>query len=219
MKAYIILLLCGLSALGLQAQNLQFRVGGGLASHYGKAQNVGAFKVGLGYEFEFDQHWTLTPSLAVYGKGWKDPNQLVYVFDDAGNQLFDEETGEPLQGVRSRSASQNYVQLPVLLSYYWRMGESRYVVMAVGPYVAYGVSGKQKTKGDTEQPGAQKLYYERKTFSEPGTHRFDAGIEAFAGYQFPSGLTLGLEADFGLAKFNRSGRRNISALLSLGYRL
>ena len=100
MKAYIILLLCGLSALGLQAQNLQFRVGGGLASHYGKAQNVGAFKVGLGYEFEFDQHWTLTPSLAVYGKGWKDPNQLVYVFDDAGNQLFDEETGEPLQGVR-----------------------------------------------------------------------------------------------------------------------
>ena len=219
MKAYIILLLCGLSALGLQAQNLQFRVGGGLASHYGKAQNVGAFKVGLGYEFEFDQHWTLTPSLAVYGKGWKDPNQLVYVFDDAGNQLFDEETGEPLQGVRSRSASQNYVQLPVLLSYYWRMDESRYVVMAAGPYVAYGVSGKQKTKGDTEQPGAQKLYYERKTFSEPGTHRFDAGIEAFAGYQFPSGLTLGLEADFGLAKFNRSGRRNISALLSLGYRL
>lgn len=219
MKAYIILLLCGLSALGLQAQYLQFRVGGGLASHYGKAQNVGAFKVGLGYEFEFDQHWTLTPSLAVYGKGWKDPNQLVYVFDDDGNQLFDEETGEPLQGVRSRSASQNYVQLPVLLSYYWRMGESRYVVMAAGPYVAYGVSGKQKTKGDTEQSGAQKLYYERKTFEEPGTHRFDAGIEAFAGYQFPSGLTLGVEADFGLAKFNRSGRRNISALLSLGYRL
>ena len=219
MKAYIILLLCGLSALGLQAQGLQFRVGGGLASHYGKAQNVGAFKVGLGYEFEFDQHWTLTPSLAVYGKGWKDPNQLVYVFDDAGNQLFDEETGEPLQGVRSRSASQNYVQLPVLLSYYWRMGESRYVVMAAGPYVAYGVSGKQKTKGDTEQSGAQKLYYERKTFDEPGTHRFDAGIEAFAGYQFPSGLTLGVEADFGLAKFNRAGRRNISALLSLSYKL
>lgn len=219
MKAYIILLLCGLSALGLQAQNLQFRVGGGLASHYGKAQNVGAFKVGLGYEFEFDQHWTLTPSLAVYGKGWKDPNQLVYVFDYAGNQLFDEETGEPLQGVRSRSASQNYVQLPVLLSYYWRMGESRYVVMAAGPYVAYGVSGKQKTKGDTEQSGAQKLYYERKTFDEPGTHRFDAGIEAFAGYQFPSGLTLGVEADFGLAKFNRAGRRNISALLSLSYKL
>ena len=219
MRNFFLLLFCTLWPLCVEAQNLQFRVGGGLATHYGHAENVGAFKVGIGCEFEFDQHWTLTPGIAVYGKGWKDPNQRVYVFDDNGNQLFDEETGEPLQGLRRRSAAANYLQIPLLLTYYWRTGEARYVVLSAGPYVAYGISGKQKTKGDTEQAGAQKLYYEHKTFNEPGTHRFDAGVEAFAGYQFPTGITLGVGADFGLARFNTAGRRNLSALVTLGYRL
>ena len=219
MRNLFLLLFCTLWPLCVEAQNLQFRVGGGLATHYGQAENVGAFKVGLGYEIEFDQHWTFTHGIAVYGKGWKDPNQTVYVFDDNGNQLFDEDTGLPLQGVRNRSAAANYLQLPLLLTYYLRTGEARYAVLSAGPYVAYGISGKQKTKGDTEQTGAQKLYYERKTFSEPGVHRFDGGIEAFAGYQFSSGITLGVEADFGLARFNSAGRRNLSALITLGYRL
>ena len=200
-------------------RNRIIKFGGGLASHYGTSEAVGAFKVGVGYEIEFDQHWTFTPGLAIYGKGWKDPNQSVYVFDEKGNQLFDEETGEPIMGIMNRSATQNYLQLPLLFSYYLRTGESRYVVFSAGPYVAYGITGKQKTKGDTERPGAERFYYEKKTFNEPGTHRFDAGIQAMVGYQFPMGMTLGIEADFGLAKFNTAGRRNISGLISIGYKL
>lgn len=201
------------------AQNFQFKFGGGLASHYGEAECVGAFKVGVGYEWEFDQHWTITPSIEVYGKGWKDPNETVFVFDENGEQMFDEETGEPLTGIMNRSATQNYLQIPVLMSYYLRTGESRYVVFSAGPYMAYGISGKQKTKGDTERPGAEKFYYENKTFDEPGTHRFDAGIQARLAYQFASGITLGIEGDFGLVKFNRNGDRNVSGLVSIGYKL
>lgn len=214
-----ILILFAALAAGCQAQSIHFKIGGGLASHYGHAQAIGAFKAGIGYEVELDQHWAFMPGIEVYGKGWKDPNQAVFVFDDKGEQLFDEETGEPLIGIKNRTATQNYIQMPLLFSYYLRTGESRYVVFTAGPYVAYGISGKQKTKGDTERPGAEKLYYEKKTFKEPGTHRFDAGIQAMVGYQFPSGLTLGVEADFGLAKFNRAGARNISGLVSLGYKL
>ena len=221
MRNRIITLMLGLfiAAGCATAQNLQFKFGGGLASHCGTSEAVGAFKVGVGYEIEFDQHWTFTPGLAIYGKGWKDPNQLVYVFDEKGNQLFDEETGEPIMGIMNRSATQNYLQLPLLFSYYLRTGESRYVVFSAGPYMAYGITGKQKTKGDTERPGAERFYYEKKTFNEPGTHRFDAGIQAMVGYQFPMGMTLGIEADFGLAKFNTAGRRNISGLISIGYKL
>lgn len=221
MRNRIITLVLGLlmAAGCVTAQNVQFKFGGGLSSHFGSAEAVGAFKVGVGYEIEFDQHWTFTPGLAIYGKGWKDPNQAVYVFDEKGNQLFDEETGAPLMGVMNRSATQNYLQLPLLFSYYLRTGESRYVVFSAGPYVAYGITGKQKTKGDTERPGSERFYYEKKTFKEPGTHRFDAGIQAMVGYQFPMGMTLGIEADFGLAKFNTAGRRNVSGLVSIGYKL
>lgn len=218
-QSLILLLSLLLLPLAGQAQNLQFKFGGGLSSHYGKAEAVGAFKIGVGYELELSQHWTFTPGLAVYGKGWKDPNATVFVYDDEGNQLFDEETGEPLTGIMSRSATKNYLELPLLVSYYLRTGESRYVIFSAGPYVAYGVSGKQKTKGDTERPGAERFYYEKKTFKEAGTHRFDCGLQAMVGYQFPMGITLGLEGDFGLTKFNAQGNRNLSGLISIAYTL
>lgn len=216
--AILVLMLC--AAVGVQAQNVQFKVGGGFSSHYdGSSQLVGAFKVGVGYEWEFNQHWTFTPTLSVYGKGWKDPNQRVFVYDDSGNQRFDEETGEPLTSIRNRTTTANYVEVPLLFSYYFRTGESRYVVLSAGPYVAYGISGKQKTKGDAERPGSEKLYYEDKTFDEKGVYAFDAGVQVMAGYAFPSGFTLGVEADFGVTKFNKAGDRNVSALISLGYKL
>lgn len=214
----LILLLCAFS-LSLNAQSVHFKFGGGLSSHYGKAEAVGAFKIGVGYEIELNQHWSFTPGLEIYGKGWKDPNETVFVFDDDHQQMYDPDTGAPLTATMNRSATQNYVELPLLFSYFWRTGESRYVVLSAGPYAAYGVSGKQKTKGDTEQSGVDRYYYEKKTFNEPGTHRWDYGIQAFVGYQFPTSFTLGLEADFGLAKFNTNGSRNISALISLGYKL
>ena len=218
MKRILYILIILLSGTA-QAQNIQLKVGGGLASHYGQAKVVGAYKIGLGYEIEFNQHLTFTPSIEFYGKGWKDPNQEVYVFDDQGQQRFDPETGKPLIGLKSRSATQNYVELPLLMSYYWRTGERQYIVFRAGPYVAYGVSGKQKTKGDTEQGGVNRYFYEQKTFSEPGTHRFDYGVQTYVGYQFPTSFTIGLETDWGVGKFNTQGRRNVSALISLGYKL
>lgn len=213
---YLLLTLLPTSAM---AQSIQLKVGGGFASHYGQAKAVGAYKIGLGYEIEFSQRFTFTPGIEFYGKGWKDPNQQVYVFDDDHNQLFDPETGEPLKGTKSRTATQNYLEVPLLFSYYLRTGESRYLVFRAGPYVSYGISGKQKTKGDTEQGGVDRYYYEQKTFNEPGTHRFDYGVQTYIGYQFPTSFTLGIEADWGIGKFNVQGRRNVSAMISLGYRL
>lgn len=201
-----------------QAQNLQLKIGGGFSSHYGRAKVIGAFKIGLGYELEFNQHFTFTPGIEIYGKGWKDPNQLVNAFDKDHNPVIGED-GQQLKAIKSCTATQNYIELPLRFSYYLRTGESRYVVFRVGPYVAYGINGKQKTKGDTEQGGAERYYYEKKTFSEPGTHRFDYGVQTYVGYQFPSSFTLGLEADWGIGKFNTQGQRNVSALISLGYRL
>lgn len=218
MRKSLLLSLLLLLALPGCGQGLHFKFGGGLSTHYGRAKCVGAFKAGIGYGLEIDQHWVFTPTLEIYGKGWKDPNETVFVFDRDGKQVMNDD-GTPRTGVKNRSATQNYLQLPLLFSYYLRTGQSRYVVFSLGPYLAYGITGKQKTKGDTGKTGAETLYYEEKTFNEPGTHRFDCGLQALAGYQFPSGVIVGVEADFGLAKFNDRGDRNLSALLSVGYRL
>lgn len=213
---WFILLLLFLCAGNVSAQKWQFRIGGGLATQGSGNKVVGAYKFGVAYEYEFDQHWTFSPGLMFYGKGWRTPDESVPCVDDEGNPLLDE-SGQQVYSIMSRSTSANYVEVPILFNYYFRLAESRYVVLSAGPYVAYGVAGKVKTKGDGSRIGSEKLFYEGNTFSESGVHRFDAGIQVHVGYQLPSSLTIGLEGDFGLTRFRSGGNRNIVGLISLGY--
>ena len=208
-----------LGAASAQAQNVLFRAGGGLATLQSDTKSVGAYKVGVGYEIEFDQHWTLTPGLYLYGKGWKMPDTPVQETDSNDEPLFDEETGRPIMGVMTSSTSANYLQLPFMLSYYFRLDPSAYLVVSAGPYVALGLFGKQTTRGDTSHPGARKLYYDRATFGSAGVRRFEAGLEAFVGYQSPKGLMIGIESDLGLTRVVRGGARSLSGLLVLAYKL
>jgi len=202
--------------LSADAQRLQGKLGGGFATHYSGAQVIGAFKAGIGVEFELDQHFTLSPALLVYGKGWKNKNQTVYVYDEDKNLVYDD-AGEPLTVVKQRSTSANYLELQVLANYFFYLPRNYYFYVSAGPYAAYGLSGKQKTKGDGEAEEAEKLYYESKTFKEQGVKRFDAGLTLGAGIQFPSHLMLGVESDLGLLKFNDDGDRNLTFILSLTY--
>lgn len=192
------------------------KLGGGMASHYGHARKVGSFKIGLGYEYEFDQHWTFTPSLVFYGKGWKDPDREVPVLDDNGQPVIGED-GTPRTSIMGRSTSANYLELPLVFNYYMRTGEGQYVVFSAGPYAALGVSGKAKTKGDGERTGSEKLFYTGDTFAKGGIRRFDAGIQLGIGYQFINSVTVGLEADFGLLPCEDNGPRNVSGLITISY--
>lgn len=217
MRLRLLFLLLALPLMAA-AQSVHFKLGGGLSSHYGSAEAVGAYKIGVGYEVELGQKWAITPGIEFYGKGWKDPDVLQPALDTDGNPVVND-AGEQMYATVNRTATQYYLQVPVLVSYFHRTGEARYVVFSAGPYFAYGVGGKRKTKGDTRFAGAERYYYETKTFDEAGTHRFDCGLQLFAGYQFANGFTVGLEADFGLCKFNSAGDRNLSGLISLGYKL
>lgn len=218
MKRYFIPLLFFLATATAAAQNVMLKAGGGLAAQYGSAQSVGALKFGVGYEHEIDQHWTITPSLLFVAKGWQDPDRRVPVVnDETGQPEFDDE-GNPVTSLMNRSVAANYIEVPVLFSYYVRLAPSRYLVLGAGPYAAFGVSGKVKVKGDGERIGAEKLYYDYSTFSSSGLRRFDAGLQAFVGYEFASGFNLGVEADFGLLRTSRDGGRNCSGMLALSYK-
>ncbi len=203
------------------AQHWQLKFGGGLATQYGDSHAVGAYKLGVGYEYEFDQHWTISPGVFFYGKGWKSPDTMVPVNDDEGNPAFDEE-GQRVYSRMGRSRTANYLEISVPFNYYRRIDEGKYWVLSAGPYVAYGVAGKIKTKGDGERVGSEKLFYEENTFGGNGIRRFDAGLQTALGYSFtsnlcPAGLTVGIEGDFGLTRTHVGGRRNLSGLVSITY--
>lgn len=216
-QTLLLVILSLLGAAGVRAQHVSLRVAGGLASQTGDYRPVGAFKLGVGYEYEFDQHWTVAPALLFGARGWKDRDRTVAVIDDDGVPATDEE-GRPVTSVMGRSTAANYVEVPVIFSYYHRLAESRYLVFSAGPYAAIGVSGKVKTRGDGGRTGSEKLFYERRTFGHGGLRRFDAGLQVGAGYQLPSGLTVGVEADFGLVRTSHGGGRSVSGLVALAYR-
>ena len=199
------------------AQHFQIKAGGGFARHYKDSRIVGAFKAGVGFEYEFNQRWTFNPALCLYGKGWKYPDQTVPFLTPDGQPEYDEQ-GNQRMSVMSRTTTANYIEVPLVFNYYQRVGEGRYVVLAAGPYVAYGISGKSVTKGDTSRPGSEKMYYEGKAFKEPGVKRFDAGLQVMLGYQFASSLIVGLETDLGVLPYNAAADRNISGIVSLSYR-
>ena len=219
MRKIFILLAIIIATISAKAQSFQFEIGGGLAKHYGPSKVVGAYKIGAGYEYELNQKWTLNPQIAFYGKGWKKPDETMLVFNEDGSPMMNEETGEQYTSTKSVSSTAYYIEIPLLVNYYIRTAPLQYIVISAGPYAAIGVGGKQKTKGDSDAVGAQRLYYTNKTFDIDGAHRFDAGLQIGAGYEFANGLTLGAEADFGFLNVKRGGSKNVSALISLTYKL
>lgn len=240
----------------LAAQNFFVKAGLGFASQWGATGLSSGSKIALGYEHEFSQTFTFAPSIGVAGRGWQiadcDTPDLLY--DADGNMLdaLGNVTDNPAQQAQRpvldadgnvvpgqfmnskmhRSYTANYVQLDLPFVHYSRLAPLTYVYLTAGPWVACGFAGKRKTEGDGRAAGGDKVRYTDKTFSLDGARRIDCGLKAGVGFQLPSSLTIGLEADFGLlptnkvsapdalaCPFGHRAGRNASLLLSLSYRL
>lgn len=230
LKYPLVALIALLLAATAHAQRLYFKVGAGITTHIGKdnARPQAGIKGGLGYEIEFDQHWTFSPSLSYFGKGWKDRNVYTTVLDAAGQVVLDE-NGNPRQSLTSVSASPNYIELALPFYYYFRISQGQYIYLGAGPYAALGVAGRLSVKGDGAAVEAAKYYYDSSVFDRVTKfRRFDAGLQFGTGYQMTSGIRVGLEADLGIVDFNGKGAlnilgnprnpaRNFTALVTLAY--
>lgn len=213
-RIIFLILLC--FAVSSHAQHLQLKVGGGLSKLDCSSSAVSAWRLGAGYELEFDQHWTFSPAVIFAIKGWENPDEIVYKKDDNGNVLVDASTNEPQMGVKNTSTLTYNIEVPLMLNYYLRTKERQYVVFSAGPYVAFGVAGKTKVKGDTDRFGAERYYYDFNPFNDGDCKRFEAGVQVGAGYQFSNGITAGLDFNYAFTKVAGEGRM-VSALLSFSY--
>lgn len=115
----------------------------------------------------------------------------------------------------------HYLTLPVDVLYMPASvgGATGRWMAGLGPYLAYGLSGKVsggpaigQASGDPfrDGAGAQK--------------RFDAGADVLLGYAFDSGFSLGLHADLGILNLAHQGNsqnalRNTAFKILLGYRI
>lgn len=201
------------------AQRVNFSLAGGLASHYGgSTRSVGAFRAGASYEYELPGNFSIEPGAYFYAKGYKDRNESVYLRDADGKIILDD-AGNSRTGVKNVSTGKYYVEVPVMANYYLAVAPLHYIEFSAGPYAAVGVGGKRKTRGDTEQEGASRYFYEKSTFKEKGAHRFDCGLAAGVAYEFNRMFAVGVVADFGLLNFRGGAGKNVSGVVSFSYRL
>lgn len=219
MKKQLFLSLLMFSGLSCAAQNVVFHAGGGWASRYDSdTRIIGAFKLGLGYEIEMNGMWSVEPGIFYYAKGWKNKDRVVNVYDEDGKLVYDD-NGNVRTGKMNVTCNANYIEVPVMFSYYITLSKPHYLVLSAGPYAAWGVGGKTKTRGDTGQSGAARFFYSHSTFDLADMNRFDAGVSVAVGYELNRKFNAGVGADFGLTHVNDAGKKNVSMVLSVAYKL
>lgn len=218
-RAFIVFLAAMACAFTSEAQRVNFSLGGGLSSHFGSStRSVGAFRLGASYEHEIPGNFSIEPGVFFYSKGYKDKNETVFMRDDKG-EIVNDDNGNPMTGVKNVSTGKFYVEVPVMANWYLEISPLHYIEFSAGPYAAFGVGGKRKTRGDTDQDVQDRFYYEKSTFKEQGTRRFDCGIALGVAYEFNRMFAVGAQTDLGLVAFRKSGGRNVSGIVTFSYRL
>lgn len=135
--------------------------------------------------------------------------------------LYEGKGGSQQQSGYKIKTRLNYLTLPIDFLYMPVPvgGSSGRWMAGLGPYLAYGLSGKisggpsvSEASGDPfrDGAGAQK--------------RFDAGADVMVGYAFNTGFSLGLHADLGVLNLahdgnSQNGLRNTAFKVLLGYRI
>jgi hypothetical protein len=122
----------------------------------------------------------------------------------------------------------SYLEVPLNLLFRPMLGDG-HILLGLGPYAAYGITGNEKTQSG---PVTIKLSvkYLADASGEPTTYVYyrgpDAGANIFVGYEFYSQIFCQLNAQMGLMKINPdygypndvTSKKNFGFGLSAGYR-
>lgn len=105
-----------------------------------------------------------------------------------------------------------YLEIPVLASYRYDFSSSVQLQVNVGPYFAYGISGKEKEEG-REENGEYDFFGD-------SIKKFDMGLSFGAGVTFASHYYVGFAYELGLKNYCDDGDyslKNNNWMFSVGY--
>jgi len=215
------------SSLALQAQ-IGFGLLGGVnfQNINGKESNGDKLENGLLIGF----HAGVNANIPVVEDFYFQPG-LLFSVKGARNNFFNM-PGKAANDNYNTTTRISYIEIPLSFLYRPQVGNG-HVLLGFGPYVAFGIGGKQKAEiGDFsyEQKIAFKNEISESDFFDPHNaylRRFDAGANIFFGYEIPMGVFLQLNAQLGMLKINpvhtwddgdETSYKNTGYGLSIGYR-
>lgn len=177
-----------------------------MSTYVGKNTDDAKFKpgvrIGVGMEYALSEIMSLQPSLYLSSKGAK--------FSGSTNVL-----GKDFKG--DVTYNQTYLELPVNLQFRFNAAGNTNIVVAGGPYFAYGIGGKTT---NTVAAGGNSVEKKVDTFGKDGSNlnRFDAGINIEAGLEFGA-ILVGINTQLGVCRLGESGSpRNANIGVTVGYK-
>lgn len=117
----------------------------------------------------------------------------------------------------------SYLEIPAGILYRPGLGEG-HLLLGIGPYIAFGVSGEQN---DGQYGTLPARFMKKADLSEPAYvyfRPFDAGGRIYSGYELNNGLYFHMNAVLGILKINswylddKASKKNIGFGISGGYR-
>jgi hypothetical protein len=212
-----------LSSVAMQAQ---FGILGGVNFQNINGKNSSGDKLSNGLMIGF--HAGLNYNIPVSTNFYLQPG-LIYTVKGAYNEFYN----SPLKaaGDYSTTTRISYIEMPLNLLFRPQVGNG-YILLGFGPYVAYGISGKETTQLNSvsiERPVEFENSVGVLTALDGNAYYrpFDAGANILFGYESMKGMFLQLNAQLGLLKINpeyawmsddQTAYMNTGFGLSLGFR-
>lgn len=99
----------------------------------------------------------------------------------------------------------SYLEIPVNFLYRPKLGEG-HILLGFGPYAAYGIGGKVKTKGSGYSNGIPVSFKNTVTIDDPSDYAYyralDVGMNLSFGYELYNGIFCHLNLQMGLLEVN-----------------
>lgn len=214
MKKLAFFILLSLVTLGVSAQsNLKWNVnaGIGMSNWYGDDTDGTdakfAYKVGIGLECPFDKVWSLQTGVSFVSKG---TNHTAVETDGISAQA---------------KVNVSYLELPVMVAARFAMDRNTHILVAAGPYGAWGIGGKTKALGHRWSSSSTPDWntgnvVEIDTFGKGGLdlRRFDYGVAIGLSVEYRHYM-IGVEGRLGLCKLQKELQgKNITGFVTAGYK-
>lgn len=149
------------------------------------------FNLGVGMDYGFSENWSLQSGLMISSKGYK-VKEGEY-----------KETTRPI-----------YLDIPILAAYKFNISDNTKFVINAGPYLAFGLGGKNKVDGIDES---------EKVFGDNGWNRFDLGIQYGVGLEISEHYLVNLTGQNGFicpwdTEEGEDKCKNMTFSIGVGYR-
>ena len=125
---------------------------------------------------------------------------------------------------RNQTLNQMYLEMPIFAVYKMYMSNSTCVYFNLGPYIAYGIGGKNKEviTGSTqkEETTEEDTFGKSDKLTYGNLKKFDFGIGGGVGMEIGR-IIIGLSCELGLTDLSNNDSykyKNISSLVTLGYK-